>query len=104
MKIDNSVDWYVDRIFSAKVGRGDNGRVDIDVGDKCGFGDGERVELKFVDEVGSGDGNSVDKFVKGVKVGVSVGVGDSVIRGVDKCVGAGFNISGVILFGIDDKY
>ena len=31
MNIDYSVDWDVDRIFGAKVGRVDGGRVDSDV-------------------------------------------------------------------------
>ena len=43
MKVSNSVDWYFDRIVSAKGGRDDNGGVYSDVCDEVGDGNGEVV-------------------------------------------------------------
>ena len=43
MNICNNVDWDVDRIFGAKVGRGNNGGVEIDIDAKVGNVDDEGV-------------------------------------------------------------
>ena len=44
MNIGNSVYWYVHIIVGAKVGRDNNGGVDIDINEKFGSGDGEGSE------------------------------------------------------------
>ena len=44
MKIDDSIDWYIDRSVGTEAGRGNNCGVDSDVGDEVGGGDGERVQ------------------------------------------------------------
>ena len=101
MNIGNSVDFYVDRSFSARVGRGNNSSVDIDIDVESGSGDDDVVELKVVDGVGYGDDNIVDKVFKYFKVGVSVGVGDSVGWGVDKFVSV--DIVDGITFELNDE-
>ena len=67
MKIDNSLDWDVNRSVSANVGRGNNGGVCIDIDFKVGSGDVEGVESEYVDEVGSGYSISTDNSFKGDK-------------------------------------
>ena len=67
MKIDNSVDWYIKKSVSDKVGRGNNDRVDSGIDAKVVSGDCEVVELKVVDEDGSGDGISANKVIKCVQ-------------------------------------
>ena len=47
MKIDNSVDWYIKKSVSDKVGRGNNDRVDSGIDAKVVSGDCEVVELKL---------------------------------------------------------
>ena len=44
MKIENSVDWYVDSTVCTKVGRVNNVQEDSDVGDKVGCSDGDVIE------------------------------------------------------------
>ena len=43
MKIDDSVDWDIDRTVGAGVVRGNIGRVDYHVGAEVGSSDGEEV-------------------------------------------------------------
>ena len=102
MKIDESLDSYVYSNVGAEVGRGNNGGVDCDIGAEVGSGDSKGIELKLEYEVGSRDGRSADKGIKGIKSGVSMGVGVSVFWGVDIGVGDRIGSDDVITFGIDD--
>ena len=90
MKIDNTIYLYVDINVGDEYCRGNNGRINSDV--------------EVVYKVGSGDGISVNKVVKCVKGGVSVGVGVSVGWVVNSGVGSGIYIDNGIKFEIDDGY
>ena len=82
MNIDNSEDWDVDRSVGAKFG-GEYSDVDA----KVWIGDGKVLELEALDEFGSGYVRSVNKFINSVRVGVSLGGGDSIGWGFDIGVG-----------------
>ena len=60
-----SVDWYSDRSDGDDAGRGNNVRVNSDIGVKFGRSDDEGSETEVCYEFESGDGNIVDKCVKG---------------------------------------
>ena len=47
MNIDVSLYWDFERSIGAEVGRGDNGRIDSDVGAEVRISDGEGVERVF---------------------------------------------------------
>ena len=98
MKINYSIDWYVENNVGAKTFRGNGVGVDCYFGDEVGTGDGEEVELKVVYEVSLGDVSSIKK---GVKVVVGIGVGGSVYWGVDRGFIDGYGSPDRIIFVID---
>ena len=93
MKIGNRLGWDVYVNVCAKVGIGDNCKAFIYDNSKVRSGDVEGFKYKFVDEFVSGNINSIDNVVKVVKgvFGVGVGVGGSLVWGVDIGFGAAFD-------------
>ena len=84
MNIYDRVDWNFDISIGAEFGKGNNGRVDSDVGVKFGRTDSEGIYSEVWYEVGSGNGSIVKKYVRCVRYGFSVWVGDSFVWGVDR--------------------
>ena len=102
MNIGNIVYWDIEKSFGDNVSRGNNSGLDTGFCAEVGSGDSKGIELKLGYEVGSRDGRSADKGIKGIKSGVSMGVGVSVFWGVDIGVGDRIGSDDVITFGIDD--